>query len=619
MSNNDSPSPMRAARGSAPDDEGGRSGRSPRRSARHAAPRRARPARRARSRRRKWLVRSAIALGVVVVLVVGGVVGDYYYLGSLLNHQAVKGLQTSGNSSTNILLIGSTTRCGLKTQNIAYGLCSQGVTGVNSDIDMIAHLDSATGKVSLLSIPRDLFVPNARIEGANKIDAALYQGPSQLVKAIEEDFGIPINHYILLNFDTFAGVVNALGGVRMYFPTPIFDAESGLNISHPGCYLLDGYHALQVVRARHLQIQPNPSNTNKSTWPQEALSDLARIRRTHEFLRVLGAKVASRGLSNPLTDQNIATAVLPDLTVDNNFSEGSMVSLATHFAHTNIANVAQETFPVIGLNAPNGYQYKGYSYGSIVFPVQPTGYDLIDQLFGVTTSMSPFTDKALPAPATFKISVENGSGVTNQAGTISAGLKAKGYNVTSIGDRTPTGPLTETVVWYGGTPPPDNANWVNPGLEAAQSVMGQLDGPVIMGYNPSMVTPGDLVTVQTGTGVTLAPTPTATSSIRQSSSSAVPVTLASSTRSVGASTGISATPAVSTSSVGSSPTSSAALASLVVELAAASSSVTTTTNPDPSGIASNPNFGAPSATNPALEPWDPRACNAAGTGPAATP
>jgi len=515
-----------------------------------------------RSRRRKLLIRGAIALGVVVVLIVGGVVGDYFYLGSLLKRQHVGHLQSAG-ASVNILLIGSTTRCGLKVQNPKYGTCAGGTTGVNSDIDMVVHLDPATHTVSLLSIPRDTFVPNARAEGANKIDAALYEGPTQLVAAIEEDFGIPINHYVELNFDTFQSVVNALGGVRMYFPMPVFDAYSQLYVAHPGCYLLNGDRALEVVRARHLQIQTNPAVTNRADWTYEALSDLARIRRTHEFLRVLAAKVSARGLGNPLTDQSIAASVLGYLTVDTGFSEGSMVTLAATFAHTNIANVAQETFPVVAVNSPNGYQYKGGDYNSIVFPVQPTGYSLIDQLFGASSGESPFTGKALPAPSTFKISVENGSGIANQSATVAAGFRAKGYRVSAVGNRTSTGPITETMVWYGGTPPPDNTDWKNPGLEAAQSVMSQIEGPASMGYNPSEVTPGALVTVQTGNSLTLKPI-------------------------------VSTKPAKVKAS-------------------------TTTTVFDPSGIKSNPNLGTPSPTNPVLEPWDPRACNAAGTGPATTP
>src|ERR1019366_1989492 len=319
-------------------------------------------------RRFIWIRRSIIAVGLVVVLVIGGAIADYYYLGSLVHRKTVHHIQQAKPGATeNILLVGSTTRCGLKVQNIAYGLCSQGVTGVNSDIDMIIHLDPATGAVSLLSIPRDLFIPNARATGANKIDAGLYEGPGQLVAAIEEDFAIPINHYVELNFDTFASVVNALGGVQMYFPVPIFDAYSGLNIERRGCYLLNGVRALQVVRARHLQIQPDPSNHDPRSWPQEGLSDLARIRRTHEFLRVLAAKIASRGLGNPLVDQGLATAVLPDLTVDSGFSEGEMVSLARTFARTNIANVLQFTYPVIEV-VTGSYLYQGYYYGDVEFP-----------------------------------------------------------------------------------------------------------------------------------------------------------------------------------------------------------------------------------------------------------
>jgi len=521
--------------------------------------------RKPRSRKRKWVRRASITIGLVVVLIVGGVVADYYYLGSLVNHVNVKNLQTAG-ASENVLLIGSTSRCALKVQNAAYGLCSQGVTGVNSDIDMIVHLDPATGKVSLLSIPRDLFVPNARQIGANKIDAALYEGPSQLIAAIEEDFAIPINHYVELNFDTFANVVNALGGVKMYFPIPIFDQESGLNIEHPGCYNLDGYHALQLVRARHLQIQPNPSNHDPRSWPQEAQSDLARIRRTHEFLRVLGSKVAARGLGDPLTDQSIATAVLPDLTVDSGFSESTMVSLAKNFAHTSLSGAPQYTYPVT-LVETGSLLYQGYYYGDVEFPVQPNGVNTVNQIFGVASGDNSFTGATLPAPSSFTMSVENGTGVANQAATTAQQLSAKGFRVASTGDVTPDGPVSETVVWYGGPPPPAHGNWMNPGLAAAQTVLNQLQGPAILGYNPANVTAGSLVTLQTGTGMTVKPATTSTTSTSASKSTTTTV-------------------------------------------------ATTSTQYDPPGIKSNSVFTAPSSVNEALEPWDPRACNAAGTGPA---
>ncbi len=502
---------------------------------------------------------------VMVVLVVTAAVAEYFYLGSLVHHTDVGHLQTAG-AKENILLVGSTERCapGMKA-NPAYGLCSQGVTGVNSDIVMIVHLDLGAHTVSLLSIPRDTFIPNARKEGANKIDAALYQGPTQLAAAIEEDFAIPINHFVELNFDTFAKVVDSLGGTHMYFPMPVFDAESGLNIRRPGCYLLNGYHALQVVRARHLQYQPKGYPFAHSTWPQEAQSDIARIRRTHEFLRVLASQVSARGIGDPLTDQSIATSVLPSLTVDNSFSEGHMVALAEAFASTSITNVPQFTFPVVTVEV-GSYLYKGYYYGDIEFPLQPGGYAAIDKLFGVKPTQSTFNYTTLPAPGSFAVTVENGSGVAGQAKKVATDLTTRGFHVISTGDRTPVNPReTQTVVWYGGSPPPANGNWTSPAQAQAEAVLRQIQGPAVLGYNPSEVTPGATVTVQTGTDISLVPL---------------------------------APKPVTTTTVKGTPTT-----------------VTPTTVYDPPSVSGDNGLGKPTQLAQPLQPWDPRSCNASLNGP----
>ena len=465
-----------------------------------------------RTATRRWSTRVGIGVLSLALVVAVGAVADYYYLGSLIHHKHVSHLQ-SGSGPENILLIGSTDRCALKVQKVAYGICQNGVTGINSDIVMVLHLNPATGAASLLSIPRDTFIPNARtIYGsANKIDAALVQGPSQLVNAIEEDFAIPINHYVELNFETFANVVDALGGVKMYFPTPVFDAESGLHISFPGCYELNGYHALQVVRARHLQIQTTPGNFNFRSWRQEGQSDIARIRRTHEFLRVLASKISANGLSNPVTDQSLASSVVGSLIVDQNFSESHMVGLAETFAHVNIGNINQLTYPVASV-VGGTYLYKGYYYGDVEFPINPTGSSVLQTIFGAAANQDTFTYKPLPAHASFPITVENGSGTSGQAGVIAAGLRAQGFDVVGDGSRTPTGHYTETIVWYGGGAPPASGNWVNPGLQAAETVARRLGGPVTLGYDPAMVTPGALVTVQTGDAASVVPVPVATAS-----------------------------------------------------------------------------------------------------------
>ncbi len=249
----------------------------------HAAPKKKRS-----TRRKVGYVLGSVFL--VIVLIAGAAAGYGWYLNHEIHRISLHNLSdvpTKGADAgdENILMIGSTSRCALTVQNPAYGLCSQGVNGVNSDVVMILHLDPANSTLSILSIPRDLFVPNARSDGPNKIDAALYQGPDQLIAAIEEDFGIPIQHFVELNFDSFINVVNSLGGIKMYFPEPVYDAYSGLNIQTTGCLQLNGTQALQVVRARHLQYKPpGVTTTDPAYWPQEAQSDLARIRRDHEFL-----------------------------------------------------------------------------------------------------------------------------------------------------------------------------------------------------------------------------------------------------------------------------------------------------------------------------------------------
>jgi hypothetical protein len=148
--------------------------------------------------------------------------------------------------------------------------------------------------------------------------------------------------------------------------------------------------------------------------------------------------------------------------------------------------------------------------------------------------------------------------------------------VISTGDVTADGPVSETIVWYGGPPPPANANWRSPSLAAAESVLDQLAGPAILGYDPHEVSPGATVTIQTGSALSVLPLATTTTT---------------------------GTHSATTSKKHSSPSTT-------------TTSPVTTTTTEPLGMQGNPDFTAPSAVNQALQPWDPRACNAAGTGPA---
>ena len=465
---------------------------------------------RRRGRRRRTAVKVTAIVLTVLVLLVGGVAGYGYYLYSKIHRIDVRGLTaapTTGKDAgtENILMVGSTDRCALTVQYTAYGLCSQGVNGVNSDVVMILHLNSTTHTVSILSIPRDLFVPNARKDGANKIDAALYQGPEQLVAAIQDDFGIPIQDYVELNFNTFANVVNALGGVNMYFPEPVYDSYSDLNQPAIGCIHLDGYHALQVVRARHLQYKPpGVTTTDAAYWPQEGQSDLARIRRDHEFLRVLATAVAKNGLSNPITDAQIISGVAPQL--QTTLSASKMVGLVLDFHGVNAGAAPQFTLPV-QIGTFGNYYYQGGSYGDIEFPSAAQDRQVVDQFLGITSTTNSMTGTPLPPPGSVTVNVVNGSGVYDRGTATATALGALGFHATANGTATPVGTYAETVVSYSQQTPAVEA--------AAQAVAGSMSGAVIMAYEPTQATlsgstPAE-VTVTTGSSFAVTPpVPTAT-------------------------------------------------------------------------------------------------------------
>ncbi len=514
-----------------------------------------------RHRKLTWVLAS---VAVLLVALVGGTAGYAWYLNHEIHRIDVRGLidvpSTGADAGTeNILMVGSTDRCALTVQNPAYGLCSQGVNGVNSDVVMILHLDPNKHSLSILSVPRDLFVPNARTTGANKIDAALYQGPSQLVAAINEDLGIPIQHYVVLNFDTFANVVDALGGVKMYFPMPVYDAYSGLKQLTTGCVQLDGYHALQVVRARHLQYQaPGVTTSDPAYWPAENLSDLARIRRDHEFLRVLASAVAKNGLGNPITDQQLVSGVAPQLQVDSQFSAGDMVSMVLDFHSVNVDAAPQMTLPV-EVDQFGSYLYKGAYYGDIEFPSMAQDEQVIDQFLGIDPTINPLTGMKLPAPSTVTVSVLNGTGAYNQATDTANALQALGYSIAGVGDTTPVGTQAETVVYFAQKTPADEA--------AAQAVARSMSGAVVTALGPT--TDGAQVTVVTGSQFA-----------------------------------VNAPPAPPTTQAGAVPASTPATTGSSSSSSSGSSSSSSST--------SNGAFQAPSPAITPLQPWDPRSCTPSG-------
>lgn len=540
--------------------------------------------------RRRWPRRTLIVVNAIVFIclaVMGSAYGYVRYRLSTIvtapgRHLTPDGQYAGGGSQSatgdadglkpeNILLIGNETRQGLTSAEQQYLGSSVIYSGSLADIMMVLHLDPATRSASILSIPRDLFTPmpaGSPVGSYQKLDAALNdgkEGPDNLAEAVEEDFGIPINHFIELNFNGFINSVNALGGINVYFPEPVYDAESLLHITEPGCHHLNGQSALELVRARHLQYDPPGDDEPYYDWPQEAQSDLARIVRTHTFIKLVAAR-ARQEFSNPIALNNFVGDVLDQMTVDPGL-RNELPVLAVHYLHINLATVPELTLPTTDVDG--SYYYDGYDMGDVEFPVQPDDDNVIKQ----------WDSNALPAPVAPK-SVQVVSIAGDASAALSAGqdLASDGLHVTGETVGTVPASTSETLVMY------------HPGSTAeALAVMKYLSGAVMLEESPT-VAPGDVV-VDLGSTV-------AVQSHRSAKVTTTTGQAGATTTTLGPTTTVSTT---TTEVTTTTPTSSTP--GKTTKATKKRAAVSTTTVPTPGGSPVN------SAQN-AQEPWDPRACPA---------
>ena len=276
------------------------------------------------------------------------------------------------------------------TQVNAFGTTGD-AGGQRSDVTMVARFVPATKTVTVLSIPRDLWVniPGdvTDISGMNRINAAFNSGPDLLIQTIEEDLGIPINHYVAVGFPGFSGMVNALGGITMDFPTPVKDQYTGLDVTTTGCQTVNGTVALQLVRSRHLYYMDQYGN-----WDYDGQSDFSRIQRQDAFFRAVLAKVNTLSLTNPLAVNSFVSAAVGNLTIDDTLNEGDLLHLAEQFKGLPTSHFITETLPTTAYVTSGG--------ADVLQEAQPWADDMINtfkQLGLPTPKPAPTTTTTVPA------------------------------------------------------------------------------------------------------------------------------------------------------------------------------------------------------------------------------
>ena len=246
---------------------------------------------------------------------------------------------TAEKGPVNILVMGSDNRD-------APGDRIDNLTGIGqrSDTTILLHLSGDRQRAYGVSVPRDSIVnrPSCLGQDGKPIsapatavmwnDAFNIGGPGCTARQFEQLTGIRIDHYVVVDFAAFEGMVDAIGGVEVCIPQPIVDPKHGINIP-AGTRKLTGRTALNYVRARYTIGD---------------MSDLGREKRQQAFVASMFRQVLSANtLADPLAVTGFLNSATKSLTLDQDLgSLRKLGALGYEFRHIGLDRIQFLTTPV---------------------------------------------------------------------------------------------------------------------------------------------------------------------------------------------------------------------------------------------------------------------------------
>ena len=292
-------------------------------------------------------------MGVALVLVaIVAFVGYGWYRYNQINREDLD-LASSVGGVQNFLIVGSDSRSVVDKSdpNASAFLNTKGAdqAGQRSDTIMVARVDPNAKTVDLISFPRDLWVPiqpsgeNERINTAYAQGKDPRDGAQRLINTIKADFNIDINHYVEINFKSFKGITDAVGGVPLYFEKPVRDRSSGFYQYDTGCQVLKGEQALAYARSRHLEYY----DTKSKKWIEDPSADLGRISRQTLFMRTMLNRAQGKfGSLDVKAINSLISSTSDNLSLDTNLGVSQLVSLAKSFKGFSGDQIVTHALPV---------------------------------------------------------------------------------------------------------------------------------------------------------------------------------------------------------------------------------------------------------------------------------
>ncbi|MDT9684782.1 LCP family protein [Streptomyces sp. TRM76323] len=249
------------------------------------------------------------------------------------------------DQAINILVIGTDKRTG--DGNSGYG--DKNSPG-HADTTILLHVSKDRTNATALSIPRDLItdIPECTTkldDGTEKkipaqsgvrFNTSLGQmdrNPGCTMATVHELTGVPIDHFMMVDFNAVKTLSSAVGGVEVCVEQPVKDKKSGLDLP-AGTSVIEGEQALAFVRTRQ-------AFGNKS--------DLSRIQTQQQFMGSMFRKMKSSDtLTSPSKLLDLADAATKALTVDDGIgSVKKLQELGMEVAKVDPKNITFATVPVL--------------------------------------------------------------------------------------------------------------------------------------------------------------------------------------------------------------------------------------------------------------------------------
>lgn len=381
--------------------------------------------------RRTWPQRLLISFNVVVVLAAltgAGLVAYGKRTVSQVNRvslgrDAITPANTLADGSPqNFLVVGVDDMKGLDPDSpIRHGReeGAEAAEGMRGDTIMVVRVDPNDQQARILSFQRDLWVEIPG-HGSGRINAAMAygeeSGPDLLIKTIDHNFGIDINHYVQVDLAGFQNLVDDVGGVKIYLSHPLRDPRAQLFQPDAGCINFDGEQALAYARSRHLQWQDE-----RGRWVVDGTSDHGRISRQQDFIRRVMERAIDRGARNPATLSRMIDTGVDHITLDQHTTAQDLIDLGRAFRDYDPDLLRTYSLPVT--DAVRG--------GAEVLDLIETGAEEILDLFRDAEDPA---DAGLVDPLDVTVRVLNGTGTPNQGSQTTRSLGDIGFRTRSPGD-----------------------------------------------------------------------------------------------------------------------------------------------------------------------------------------